>query len=108
MLANASNGLKTLGAIDLLQIARFAKGCIALSEGTEDARDHPRWYVSAPLRGKTPAARCHEVVYKCALTGFSFCRFPPIVSARADCTPSGQFAPSVIHKKHNGKSPSRA
>ena len=23
--------------------------------------------------------------------------------ARADCTPSGQFAPSVIHKKHNGK-----
>ena len=54
MLANASNGLKTLGAIDLLQIARFAKGCIALSEGTEDARDHPRWYVSAPLRGKTP------------------------------------------------------
>lgn len=49
MLANASNGLKTLGAIDLLQIARFAKGCIALSEGTEDARDHPRWYISAPL-----------------------------------------------------------
>lgn len=77
MLANASNGLKTLGAIALLQIVRFAKGCIALSEGTEDARDHPRWYVSAPLRGKTPAARCHEVVYKCALTGFSFCRFPP-------------------------------
>ena len=37
MLANASNGLKTLGAIALLQITRFAKGCIALSEGTEDA-----------------------------------------------------------------------
>lgn len=37
MLANASNGLKTLGAIALLQIVRFAKGCIALSEGTEDA-----------------------------------------------------------------------
>lgn len=72
MLANASNGLKTLGAIDLLQIARFAKGCIALSEGTEDARNHQRWYVSAPLRGKVPAARCHKVVYKCALTGFFF------------------------------------
>lgn len=88
MLANASNGLKTLGAIDLLQIARFAKGCIALSEGTEDARspreprthgqplvehkcalalqgthrtDATKWYVSAPLRDSLFAASPHRV-----------------------------------------------
>ena len=79
MLANASNGLKTLGAIDLLQIARFAKGCIALSEGTEThgqplveykcalalqgmhRTDATKWYVSAPLWDSLFAAFPHRV-----------------------------------------------
>lgn len=58
MLANASNGLKTLGAIDLLQIRRICE----------------RLYCA--LRGNRGRTRPPTVVYKCALTGFSFCRFP--------------------------------
>ena len=61
MLANASNGLKTLGAIDLLQIRRICERLYCALRGNRGRTVNLWLSISAPLRDSLFAASHHRV-----------------------------------------------